>query len=455
MDEKDLRAAGDALRRQMAADAKTIGGRGAIKRANELRVEWGAARRTKRALRFPAESSGVADPGGQELAIFGAAADVDFLGCCERAARYTRGPIAEFMALGESVKDRRPQKRLPGWLSAARGRMRHEPVDLAEGTIEMLEAMRFDDPRSALKASAAALKEAAGPVAVGRLLAIHASNLREVDQLAAGLLALGLAIPALDVAGDAWGMGRTLTGAAAVVRAFGRFDLARELIDESERWYILAGSVSGRARCIGFRGSLMLASGGDPRVALRELDGALALLEPSQRRLFATYQQIRASGLVELRNLDGARKAAAAALASIPHHARSARGRIAWHAADIEAAAGDHVAAEALYVRAFDLIAEPLCDRLLVAAQAIRAAVRQGEAARAVEMARATLGPMFRSLDDTGPTRRVLRAAHTDLYQAAIDADLSVATVDKAIRQIEAARTSRLRRIRDAIIRPR
>lgn len=446
MSTDEPRKAGEILRRQAIADAKTLG-RGAVTAANRKRAEW---RLTTGGRFFP---SSVSVPTVRDLAAFVAALGLDVPRWCERVGRYASGPVSELMELVDSVRERRPKdNKQPEYLGAARARTWLPHVDLGEGVLEALEEMRFDDPRTALKASRDALKEAAGPVSVGRVLAVHASNLREVDELAEAFLALRVAIPALDVVGDLQGIGRALSVAGAVARACGEFGLAGGLNDYAEMMHIRGNSLAGRGSAMGLRGALILAAGGDPGIALRELDAALPLLlADGVRWRVVGVQQVRSAALVECGDIVGARAAISAAIAAAPD-AAMLRGRLAWRAADIETAAGDHPAAELLYRQAFGLVADPLCDRLLIAAQAVRAATCQGKTTQAFTLAKVLLEPLFEILDDTNPTRRVLRAAHADLYRAALEAGLTAAVVDQAISRIEAARTARRRRLRRQVI---
>ena len=430
--------AGEFLRNQALADAHTLGP-GAITQANSQRKRWGL----RGGRYYPSHSSA---PTANGLGSFALALGLDPIAWAERAARFARGPVAALMALSEQVKRRRRGKRLPGALSAARARTWLAPAELPAGMLEDLEAMRYDEPRPALRASRAALKKAAGPSAVGRLLAIHASNLRECDELADALLALWVALPTLDVSGDAWGMGRALTTAAAVVRALGEPDLAGGLIDEAEKMYVRSGSMTGRATVLAFRG-VLARNAGHPRKALCELDAALALYPPKERLYTACAHQVRSLTLVDLGDLVAAREDTAAALTRVPD-ARALRGRIAWQAAGIESSAGEHATAEVLLRQAFGLVSEPLCDRLLIAAQAVRAAIQQGETRRAVATAKSLLGPLLAPLDKPDPTRRVLSAAHADLYRAALEAGLTSDVVEKAIYRIETARTARRKLLR-------
>lgn len=442
MDSRQVRETGEILRAQATRDAKTLGP-GSIERANRKRLGWGLK---VGGMGFPAS---VEVPTLRDLGAFVAGLGLDLPAWYERTARYASGPVADFMALAESVKARRRDGRMPRYLGAARARTWKVHEDLGDGVLEALEELRFDDPRAALKATRGAFKVAAGPSSVGRVLAVHASNLREVDSLGDALLALAVAIPALDVAGDAWGMGRALAGASAAVHACGEFKAARRLIDEAEGWHVRAGSVFGRASALSWRGILALRDG-HPRAALRELDAALALFPAQCRRSVAGIHQIRAHALLGLQEVAAARRASSDALALAPD-ARVFRGRLAWRAADVESAAGDHAAAEALYEQAFGLVSEPLCDRLLIAAQAVRAATRQGATMRALTLARSLLGPLFECLDDTAPTQRLLRAAHLDLYRAALDAGLSADVLERSITRIKAARAARQRRVRRQI----
>jgi len=163
----------------------------------------------------------------------------------------------------------------------------------------------------------------------------------------------------------------------------------------------------------------------------------------------AGVHQVRSVALLHCCDTAGSRAAISQALATVPD-VRVLRGHIAWQAGNVETEAGDHGAAESLYQQAFSLISNPLCDRLLIAAQAIRAAVRQGETARALTMVEAMFGAMFEHLTATpapDPTQRPLRAAHLEVYRAALDAGLSTAVLDKAIGRIEAARIAQRRRI--------
>jgi hypothetical protein len=432
------RAVGEALRRQVIADAKTLGPN-SITLANQKRIKWGL---TLGGLRFPAS---VASPTIKDLGAFVRALGLEMPACFGRTARYASGPLADFMALAESVKERRPSKRVPKYLGAARARTWRPHVELPERTFETLEAMRFDDPRSALMASRKALKDAAGPVSTGRILAIHASNLRECDELAEALLALRVAIPALDVAGDAWGMGRALTTAAMLSRAVGRFNLARGLIDDAEAWYLRVGSAEGRSATQAFRGVLLL-NASEPHAALHELDASLALLLPASRLYVAGVHQVRSVALLHCGDIAGSRAAISQALATVPD-VRVLRGHIAWQAGNVETEAGAHGEAESLYQQAFRLIADPLCDRLLIAAQAVRAAVCQGETARALTMVEAMFGPMFEHLTAPAPdpTQRILRLAQLEVYRATLHAGLSTAILDNAIGRIEAARIAQRR----------
>jgi hypothetical protein len=439
------RTAGEVLCRQAIADAKTLGP-GSITQANMQRAQWGL---TTGGNLFP--SSAVA-PTVRDLGAFVVALGLDIPSYSARAARFAPGrPIADFMALAESVKDRRFEKRLPKALSAARARTWGPPVELSPGAFEALEEMRYDKPRVALKATYAALKTVSGPSAVGRVLAVHSCALRGCDDLAVALLSLWVALPILDVVGDAWGMGRALTSATATAQACGEFDLARKLVDEAEAWHLRAGSLSGRGSSMALRGSLILAVGGDPRAALCDLNASLRLLPAGVRWRVAGVQQIKASALTECGDLANARKAIFAAMATAPDLAML-RGRIAWHSADIETEVGNHAAAEALYTQAYRLISEPLCDRLLLAAQAVRAAMRQGEAARAISMAKALLGPMFEPLcNRSDPMRRTLAAAHRDLYRAALEAGLSPEIVDNVVVKISASRTANRKRLQHQV----
>lgn len=429
-DRDSARTAGAFLRAQAIRDAKALGP-GTIARANvKKRKEWGM------------HAGGDAD----ELAAFVLALGLDPVAWSARAARFESGPVAEFMKLARRAKERRRENRLPKALSSARARTWLADAQFDSNEFERLESLRFDRPRSALKATYRALGAAQGPTCVGRILCVHACTLRECDELADALLALWIALPVLDLADDVWGLGRALASASAVARACGKFELARGLIDEAECWYLRARSRSGRGMAMVVRGALLLASGGDPGDALRELDAAGGLLSGSSRRRIASIHQVRAAALLKLEDLTGACEAIRIAQAKCPDAAMM-RGRIAWHAAEIESASGNDAEAAALFRQAYRLISEPLCDRLLVAAQALRSIVRSGDVRGAAAHAELLLGPLFSTLDSSEPEpmKEVLAGAHRDLYRAALQSSLTATVLDGSLSNIEKVRTARIK----------
>jgi len=457
MNRNDVLQDANCLRDQLCRDARAAGA-GALAEANRLRIELGLdGRGTKKgAAQYPRTTT---NPGLRGLSAVAHGLGTDLVATCARTARYASGPIAEFLADCERLSERRSKKdrRLPRTLIDARKRSSRTLFphdDYAGVNVRVLNEQRFDRPRAALFASYEALRRVKGAGAVGDVLAVHASNLRECEELEHASLALMIALPAADLAGRELVLARLVHAAAGLVLARGRFTLARGLIDRAEAYYCRCHDRLGRAATMIDRASCALVGEEDSKTALLECKGAIGLLTPSERRQLTMAHQQRAHAFLYRGALDEAAKAAEQALQAVPL-ARMLRGRIRWLQACIAGRQGDFALASVWLMEAYALVQGPVADRLLIAAQLLRAHLRLGQRTEARAIAKSHLSPLFGPLSKDELAQRNLGAAHATLLRASLEANLSLELVEQAIRAIETGRARRLAELRERVNRRR
>jgi len=131
------------------------------------------------------------------------------------------------------------------------------------------------------------------------------------------------------------------------------------------------------------------------------------------------------------------------------------RGRIRWLQACIAGRQGDFALASVWLMEAYALVQGPVADRLLIAAQLLRAHLRLGQRTEARAIAKSHLSPLFGPLSKDELAQRNLGAAHATLLRASLEANLSLELVEQAIRAIETGRARRLAELRERVNRRR
>ncbi len=368
--------------------------------------------------------------------------DLDRFG--EQVARRMSSPWITVEELVDTIL--RSRGRLLRTLERARGRAHTEQPSGLD--VEALNEERFADPESALESSFAALRKAGGRAEVARVLAVHASNLREHDRLDDALLAIWIAMPLAEAAEieDQERLaliGWLLQGAACVMRARGDRDPALSLIDEAEAVYCRAQSRRGRTLAKLDRAGLLVGLYGDHRSAIAEASAALAIASPDALRLVCVAYHVRAVAHHLAGDLDKAAADIAVAASRVPGGASMLLGRVRWLHGAIAADQGNLIEAESLLEEAYRLIPEPACDRLMIAAQMIEAAARRGDNKRATAIAMEHLPSLAEPIHKD---QQVLEAAFSDLYRAAMKARVSANEIEAIVATVAAARKRTTRR---------
>lgn len=453
MKRDDVHKNADCLKEQLGRDGRAAG-KGALEAANRMRIVLGLDRRGNMngALDYPRTT---ANPSCRGLAAVASGLGTDLVEICARVARYSRGPIAEFITDGDRLLSsrKREKRRLPKALVEARKRISRTnfPFDDYGGVdVGALNEQRFDKPRLALRSSYSAIHRVSGPAATADVLGVLASNLRECLQLELATLALCISIPAADLAGSRGVLGRLVHAAGGVSLARGNFELARRLIDEAEAIYCRCRDQHGRATAMLDRACCVLMSDGKTVEAFSECDAALALLPEDAVRPRSTAHQLRGLGFLYTGRLAEAADSANRAILMAANHSMQ-RGRIRWLQARVASKQGLDEQAVFWFQEAYRLLTEPAADRLLIVAQLIQSFLHQGKLKQAREAVQSHLSPLFGAFSHDTLAQRIFSAAYATLFRASLEADLSTEVVEHAICKIEAGRASYLNELRDEL----
>lgn len=370
---------------------------------------------------------------------------IDFACVCRRA--YERGAIDTFVADAEAIEERFGR---PHTLSGIRKRIRERATvdEELDVEVERLDSLRYDNPRRAAKLAKKALQGAVGPVAVAQFLGVLGSAHRTLYRLDWSMVELGLAITLTKVAGRRDIVAKLAQRAACVMRDRGKLPEAEAIVREALAIFAERGDYEGMACSLVDLGVTMNKLG-RPTEALRQCKLALALEPVSQRHRYGAHHAASVAFIALGQHRAAAAEADSASAIAPPGRLTAGftmwlRGRIAWKRGALDEAAE-------LYTDAYRRITEPAADRLLIGAERVRVNLELGDAAAAVDEARALLtlhGMLEKDKLDQG---KVLGMAALELGLAAHRAELSTELVESILGKIAVGRAARLARLRQRL----
>lgn len=387
-----------------------------------------------------------ANPSLAGLARHAGRAGLDLDRLCEQITRRRSSPWAAVETLVDEILARRG--RLLRTLERARRRAHREPA--AGLDIATMNEERFADPATALKSSFDALRRAGGRAEVARVLAVHASNLRECGRLDAAMLALWVALPLaeaskVDPSKRISMIAMIYQGASCVLRARGECEPAWNLISEAEALYCRANNRRGRAVSTLDRASLLSSGLDDQPRAISEISAALHLLRADSLRLICWAHLARALAHQRNGDLDKAVQDIGTAILHVPAGAKMLLGRVRWAQACIKLDLGDLEEASAWLEEAFALVQYPAVDRLLLIAQRMLVASRRGDHAAAASIAFEHLPALLAPIEAL--ESKTLLAAHRELFRVSGPV-VQTTTLSSLISTINKARASSADRLR-------
>ncbi len=354
---------------------------------------------------------------------------LDLAGVCRRA--FDRGPIAAF------IRDANAIKSSHGRPYTLRGFARRACADAsdelaAKKAVARIDDLRFLDTKRAAAEAKRALRSMTGPP-LASILGALASVHWMMNRLDWATVELGEAMRLAQIAERQDLVADLARRASCVLRDRGDLDgaetLGRETLSLCESQGDEVGTAYGMIEL-----AVTLLKQRHHREACRRLEAAAELRIDHQRYRYAALHNL-AFGQLSLGDFEAAEATATKAARCLPDGALTA-GYLWWLRAGIAYQKKNFARAESLYSRAYEAIAEPAANRLLIGAEWVRTKLAMGRMREATEIAEKLLRLHNALETDSLDTRRTLSSAVMKLALAGRRAEISADLVDATLREI-------------------